>query len=117
MSCQQNHSSQHNPLLNYQVLAKFSSFLLPLFVQLDTSEQLKRLMTLVHGDAKLDNFMFRKVKQKLEETFTAIMIDWQGCGLDLVSNDLMWCLYGFVKENHQELMSFQVQKQINDSKS
>ena len=21
----------------------------------------------------------------------------QGCGFDLVSNDLMWCLYGFIK--------------------
>ena len=59
-------------------------------------------MTLVHGDAKLDNFMFRKVKEKLEESYTATMIDWQGCGLDLVSNDLMWCLYGFVKEGFQE---------------
>ena len=23
--------------------------------------------------------------------------DLQGCGFDLVSNDLMWCLYGFIK--------------------
>jgi hypothetical protein len=26
-----------------------------------------------------------------------MIIDWQGCGFDLVSNDLMWCLYGFIK--------------------
>ena len=26
-----------------------------------------------------------------------MLIDWQGCGFDLVSNDLMWCLYGFIK--------------------
>ena len=54
-------------------------------------------MTLVHGDAKLDNFLFKKVKENLEETYTAMIIDWQGCGYDFISNDLMWCLYGFVK--------------------
>lgn len=54
-------------------------------------------MTLVHGDAKVDNFLFKKVKEKLEETYTTMLIDWQGCGFDLVSNDLMWCIYGFVK--------------------
>ena len=37
------------------------------------------------------------MKEKLEETYTAMLIDWQGCGFDLVSNDLMWCLHGFVK--------------------
>ena len=35
-------------------------------------------MTLVHGDAKIDNFLFKKVKEKLEETYTAMIIDWQG---------------------------------------
>ena len=58
---------------------------------------IQKLATLVHGDAKLDNFLFKKVKENLEETYTAMLIDWQGCGFDLVSNDLMWCLYGFVK--------------------
>jgi hypothetical protein len=33
----------------------------------------------------------------LFEQYTAMLIDWQGCGFDLVSNDLMWCLYGFIK--------------------
>ena len=37
------------------------------------------------------------MKEKLEETYTAMLIDWQGCGFVLVSNDLMWCLHGFVK--------------------
>ena len=31
--------------------------------------------------------------------FSTMLIDWQGCGFDLVSNDLMWCLYGFIKVN------------------
>ena len=67
------------------------------FLDLEGSESLANLRTLVHGDAKLDNFLFKKVKEKLEETYTAMLIDWQGCGFDLVSNDLMWCLHGFVK--------------------
>ena len=81
----------------YKVLAKFSKFLFRVFLDLENSESLKNLRTLVHGDAKLDNFLFKKVKEKLEETYTAMLIDWQGCGFDLVSNDLMWCLHGFVK--------------------
>lgn len=78
-------------------MSKFSKFLFPVFTKLENNESLKNLMTLVHGDAKLDNFLFRKIKENLEETYTSMLIDWQGCGFDLVSNDLMWCLYGFVK--------------------
>merc|ERR1719348_1708408 len=62
---------------------------------------MKKMMTLVHGDAKVDNFMFKRSKNKDEtkegEEFTSMLIDWQGCGFDMVSNDLMWCLYGFIK--------------------
>ena len=78
-------------------MSKFSKFLFPVFTKLENNESLKNLMTLVHGDAKLDNFLFRKIKENLEETYNSMLIDWQGCGFDLVSNDLMWCLYGFVK--------------------
>ena len=81
----------------FQVLSKFSKFLFPVFIDLENSDALKQMMTLVHGDAKLDNFLFKKVKENLEETYTAMIIDWQGCGYDFISNDLMWCLYGFVK--------------------
>ena len=34
---------------------------------------------------------FRQVLTKNQFQFAS------GCGFDLVSNDLMWCLYGFVK--------------------
>ena len=78
-------------------MSKFTKFLFPVFIGLENNESLKNLMTLVHGDAKLDNFLFRKVKEQLDETYSSMLIDWQGCGFDLVSNDLMWCLYGFVK--------------------
>ena len=55
-----------------------------------------KLKTLVHGDAKIDNFMLKKVYGE-NDVFTAMLIDWQGCCFDRVTNDLMWCLYGFIK--------------------
>ena len=51
---------------------------------------------MVHGDAKIDNFMLKKV-YGTEDVFSAMLIDWQGCCFDRVTNDLMWCLYGFIK--------------------
>merc|ERR1719507_2631881 len=54
-------------------------------------------MTLVHGDAKIDNFLLKKLGFGDTDTFTSMIIDWQGCCFDRVTNDLMWCLYGFIK--------------------
>ena len=79
-----------------QVLAKFHKFLFRVYKDLQKKESLSRLKTLVHGDAKIDNFMLKKVYGE-SDVFSAMLIDWQGCCFDRVTNDLMWCLYGFIK--------------------
>ena len=33
----------------------------------------------------------------MEDEYTALIIDWQGVAYDLLSGDLMWTLYGFMK--------------------
>ena len=81
---------------NVQVLAKFHRFLFPVYKELQKKESLSKLKTLVHGDAKIDNFMLKKVYGETD-VFSAMLIDWQGCCFDRVTNDLMWCLYGFIK--------------------
>ncbi|XP_040565835.1 uncharacterized protein [Lepeophtheirus salmonis] len=53
--------------------------------------------TLIHGDSKIDNFMYKKITYSLEEEYSAQMIDWQGICLDYVTGDLIWTLYGFMK--------------------
>merc|ERR550532_426481 len=78
------------------VLAKFHRFLFPVYKDLQKKESLSKLKTLVHGDAKIDNFMLKKVYGE-NDVFSAMLIDWQGCCFDRVTNDLMWCLYGFIK--------------------
>jgi len=79
------------------VLAKFHKFLFRVYKDLQKKESLAKLKTLVHGDAKIDNFLLKKLGYGDTDTFTAMMIDWQGCCFDRVTNDLMWCLYGFIK--------------------
>ena len=43
---------------------------------------MEKLLTICHGDAKPDNFMFRKIEIDLEdmecEGLEGILIDWQG---------------------------------------
>ena len=67
------------------------------------------LYTLCHGDAKPNNFMFRKISldfgddedfQDLDcEGVEAMLIDWQGGFLGSLCNDLMWCVFPFLEVN------------------
>ena len=64
---------------------------------------MEKVLTLCHGDAKPDNFMFRKIEIDLEdmecEGLESILIDWQGGFLGSISNDLMWLLPPFLEAN------------------
>ena len=70
------------------------------------------LYTLCHGDAKPNNFMFRKISldfgddddfQDLDcEGVEAMLIDWQGGFLGSLCNDLMWCVFPFLEVNGHE---------------
>ena len=46
---------------------------------------------------QVDNFLFRKSLYSIEPEFTAALVDWQGACYDLLASDLMWALYGFMK--------------------
>ena len=59
-----------------QVLAKFHRFLYRVYKDLQKKDTLSKLKTLVHGDAKIDNFMLKKVYGE-NDVFTAMLIDWQ----------------------------------------
>ena len=73
-----------------------------------------------HGDAKPNNFMFRKIDidfsdeedEELKnfkcEGVESLLIDWQGGFLGSICNDLMWCLYPFfeVNSHDKELYEF-----------
>jgi len=65
-----------------------------------------KLVTLCHGDAKTNNFMFRKIEIDLEdlecEGIEGMLIDWQGGYLGTVSNDLMWSIYPFIESNKDD---------------
>jgi len=78
-------------------LKKFSRFLLPIFHDLQRDKDLWNLKIMVHGDSKIDNFMFKKNVWSVEEEYLALIIDWQGVCYDLLSGDLLWTLYGFYK--------------------
>ena len=61
----------------------------------------ERLITICHGDAKPNNFLFRNISIDLEdlecEGLQSILIDWQGGFVGSVANDLMWALYPFLE--------------------
>ncbi|CAM6053922.1 unnamed protein product [Sphagnum tenellum] len=63
------------------------------------------LITLAHGDAKPNNFMFRRIEIDLEECecegIDPMLIDWQGGFLGSAANDLMWALYPFVESDRR----------------
>ena len=69
----------------------------------------ERLVTLAHGDAKPNNFLFRKIEIDLEELecegIESILVDWQGGFLGSVANDLMWAVYPFVERDSKGLGS------------
>ena len=59
-------------------LKKFSRFLLPIFHDLQRDKDLWKLKIMVHGDSKIDNFMFKKNPWSVEDEYVALIIDWQG---------------------------------------
>ncbi len=85
---------------------------------------LDSLRTMIHGDSKMDNFLFRRASggsDQEEDVYESVVIDWQGVCFDLVkkgrvvclldsffcldthscfsqiSSDVMWALYGLLK--------------------
>jgi len=78
-------------------LKKFHKFLLGIFHNLQKDKDMWCLMGMVHGDSKIDNFMFKKNPWSPVEEYKALIIDWQGVAYDLLSGDLLWTLYGFSK--------------------
>ena len=63
----------------------------------------EKLITICHGDAKPNNFMFRNISIDLEdlecEGLQSILIDWQGGFVGSVANDLMWAVFPFLEAN------------------
>ena len=68
----------------------------------------ERLISICHGDAKPNNFMFRNISidfgddddEDLNcEGLQSILIDWQGGFVGSVANDLMWAVYPFLEAN------------------
>ena len=61
----------------------------------------EKLITICHGDAKPNNFMFRNISIDLEdlecEGLQSILIDWQGGFVGSVANDLMWAIFPFLE--------------------
>eukprot|EP00094_Tigriopus_californicus_P004731 TCALIF_04551-PA protein Name:"Protein of unknown function" AED:0.30 eAED:0.30 QI:231/0.66/0.57/0.71/0.83/0.57/7/0/825 len=90
---------QIHPDLKHQLmmLAKFEKHLFKVFKAIYKDEALRNLQILIHGDSKMDNFLFKKDTWSEEEQYSARLIDWQGVCFDILSSDLVWTLYGFMK--------------------
>lgn len=59
------------------MLVKFHKQLFTVFKKIHHSN-LRNMKTLVHGDSKVDNFMFKKVSWSIEDEYMALLVDWQG---------------------------------------
>merc|ERR1711892_1010703 len=100
-------------------MKKMETYLFKILKVLEDSG-VRHLNTLCHGDAKPNNFMFRKIDidfgddddeelQDLKcEGVESMLIDWQGGFLGSLCNDLMWCMFPFfeVNSHDKELYEF-----------
>ena len=91
---------QFDDFFTYLVFCVFS-----VMNQLDKSGY-ERLISICHGDAKPNNFLFRNISIDIEdlecEGLQSILIDWQGGFVGSVANDLMWALYPFLEAARPE---------------
>merc|ERR1711892_637776 len=100
-------------------MKKMETYLFKILKVLEDSG-VRHLNTLCHGDAKPNNFMFRKIdidfgddddeelKDLKCEGVESMLIDWQGGFLGSLCNDLMWCMFPFfeVNSHDKELYEF-----------
>lgn len=94
-------------------MRKMEKYLLKILSVLENSG-VANLSTLCHGDAKPNNFMFRKIDIDFGDTddeelqdfkcegVESMLIDWQMGFLGSVCNDLMWCMFPFFEVNNHE---------------
>ena len=66
-------------------LTKFHKFLLPIFAEITRNKELQAMKIMVHGDSKIDNFLFRKVAYSEEDKYSSVIVDWQGVCYDYLS--------------------------------
>merc|ERR1712106_447644 len=100
-------------------MKKMETYLFKILKVLEDSG-VRHLNTLCHGDAKPNNFMFRKIDIDFDddddeelkdlkcEGVESMLIDWQGGFLGSLCNDLMWCMFPFfeVNSHDKELYEF-----------
>ena len=67
------------PDLKHQLImmVKFEKHLFKVFKGIHRTPNLSKLKIMIHGDSKIDNFLFKKVAYAIEEQYTAVLIDWQ----------------------------------------